>query len=185
MYRILSVGSDFHEICDECGFHGGMLDLSATVARFRSLPDRWSEVMSQDEERLRTRPEPDTWCAVEYAQHVVSAIGGIEWAAREFAAGRSPDWDESPEDSLPGVFEHDTHDCDRFDIADTLESLGAVARSMATFAESLTPEEQVVIAVYSKDQVINTTAVIRHALHDAEHHLLDVRRGIARQQLRR
>jgi hypothetical protein len=32
--------------------------------------------------------------------------------------------------------------------------------------------------------VINTTAVIRHALHDAEHHLLDIRRGIARQQLR-
>jgi hypothetical protein len=56
---------------------------------------------------------------------------------------------------------------------------------MATFAESLTPEEQVVNAVYSKDQVINTTAVIRHALHDAEHHLLDIRRGIARQQLRR
>ena len=91
----------------------------------------------------------------------------------------------SRRDSLPGVFEHDTHDCDRFDIADTLESLGAAARSMATFAESLTPEEQVVIAVYSKDQVINTTAVIRHALHDAEHHLLDIRRGIARQQLRR
>ena len=64
-------------------------------------------------------------------------------------------------------------------------SLGAAARSMATFAESLTPEEQAVIAVYSKDQVINTTAVIRHALHDAEHHLLDVHRGIARQQLRR
>ena len=185
MYRIVSVGSDFHEICDECGFNGGTLDLSAAVARFRALPDRWSEVMSQDEEQLRARPEPDTWCAVEYAQHVVSAIGGIEWAARVFAAGRSPDWDELSEDSLLGVFEHDTHDCVRFDIADTLESLGAVARSMATFAESLTPEEQAQIAVYYKDQVINTTAVIRHALHDAEHHLLDVRRGIARQQLRR
>jgi hypothetical protein len=185
VYRIVSVGSDFHEICDECGFHGGTLDPSATVARIRALPDRWSEVMSQDEEQLRARPEPDTWCAVEYAQHVLNAIESIEWAARVFAAGRSPDWDELSEDSLLGVFEHDTHDCDRFDIADTLESLGAVARSMATFAESLTPEEQAVIAVYSKDQVINTTAVIRHALHDAEHHLLDVRRGIARQQLRR
>jgi hypothetical protein len=43
---MLSVGSDFHEICDECGFHGGTLDLSAAVARIRSLPDRWSEVMS-------------------------------------------------------------------------------------------------------------------------------------------
>ena len=69
-----------------------------------------------------------------------------------FAAGRSPDWDELPEDALPGVFEHDTHDCDRFDVADTLESLGAAARSMATFAESLTPEEQVVIAVYSRSR---------------------------------
>ena len=118
-------------------------------------------------------------------EHVITALGGIEWAARIFATGHSPDWDELSEDSLPGVFEDATHDCDRFDIADTLESLGAVARSMATFAESLTPEEQVVTAVYSKDQVINTTAVIRHALHDAEHHLLDIRRGIARQQLRR
>ena len=77
---MLSVGSDFHEICDECGFHGGTLDPSAAVARIRALPDRWSEVMSQDEERLRARPEPDTWCAVEYAQHVISALGGIAWA---------------------------------------------------------------------------------------------------------
>ena len=89
-----------------------------------------------------------------------------------------------PEDSLP-VSSNDTHDCDRFDIADTLESLGAAARSMAAFADSLTPEQQAVIAVYAEDWVINTTAVIRHALHDAEHHLLDIRRGIARQQLRR
>jgi hypothetical protein len=185
VYRVLSVGSDYHEICDECGFHGGTLDLSATIARTRALPVRWSEVMSQDEERLRARPEPDTWCAVEYAQHVVSAIVGIEWAARLFAAGRSPDWDELPEDSLPGVFEHDTHECGRFDVADTLESLGAAANSMAAFAESLTLEEQVATAVYFKEEVMNTTAVIRHAVHDAEHHLLDVRRGIARQELRR
>jgi hypothetical protein len=31
--------------------------------------------------------------------------------------------------------------------------------------------------------IINTAAVVRHALHDAEHHLLDIRRGIARLQL--
>ena len=71
--------------------------------------------MSQREERLRARPEPDTGCAVEYAQHVINAIASIEWAARRFAAGRSPDWDELSQDSLPGLFEHDTHDCDRFD----------------------------------------------------------------------
>lgn len=184
MYRMLTVGSDFHEVCDECGFHGGTLDLAATVARIRALPDRWSEVMSQDEEVIRARPEPDTWCAVEYAQHVISAIAAIEWAAREFAAGHSPNWDELSEDALPGAFEHDTHDCGSYDIAETLEALGAVAGSMANFAESLTPDEQAVVAVYAEDWVINTTAVLRHALHDAEHHVLDIRRGIARQQLR-
>ena len=93
--------------------------------------------------------------------------------------------ERAPEDSLPGVFEHDTHDCGRFDVAETLESLGTAAESMAAFAESLTPDEQGATAVYFKGQVITTTAVIRHALHDAEHHLLDIRRGIARQDLRR
>ena len=109
-------------------------------------------------------PNPTRGAPSSTAQHVLNAIASIEWGARVFAAGRSPDWDELSEDSLPGVFEHDTHDCDRFDIADTLESLGAVAGSMATFAESLTPEEQTVIAVYAQGRVINTTAVIRHAL---------------------
>jgi hypothetical protein len=140
--------------------------------------------MSQDEEWLRARPEPDTWCAVEYAQHVISAIVGIEWAARLFAAGRTPNWDELPEDSLPGVFEHDVHDCGRFDIAETIGSLDAAARSMAAFAELLTPREQAITAMYAEDLVLTTAAVVRHALHDAEHHLLDIRRGVARQHLR-
>lgn len=34
VYRIASIGSDFHEICDECGFHGGTLDLSAASHEF-------------------------------------------------------------------------------------------------------------------------------------------------------
>ncbi len=50
---------------------------------------------------------------------------------------------------------------------------------------SLTPDEQIAITVYVPGQEINTTAVIRHALDDAKHHLLDVRRGIARQDLRK
>ena len=39
MYQILSVGSDFHEICDESGFHGGALDLSGAVVESHFLTD--------------------------------------------------------------------------------------------------------------------------------------------------
>jgi hypothetical protein len=184
MYRILYVGEEFHEVCDECGFHGGTLDLPSTVARLRSLPDRWAAVTTQDEALLRARPEPETWCVVEYAQHIINAIASIEWAARVFASGHAPKWDELSEDSVPGAFEHPVHDCARFTVADTIESLRAVTESMADFAEALTPQEQAHVEVYAEGWTINTTAVIRHALHDAEHHLLDVRRGIARMQLR-
>jgi hypothetical protein len=52
------------------------------------------------------------------------------------------------------------------------------------FAESTTPQEQAVIAVYADDWVINSIAGNRHALHDAEHHVLDVRHGIACQRIR-
>lgn len=140
-------------------------------------------MLAQDEVLVRARPEPDTWCAVEYAQHVVNAISGIEWAGRIFATGHSPNRAEEPAD-LAGVFEHETHDCGRFGIAGTLGQLAVAAGSMADFTEPLAPEEQGMIATYVPSQVISTTAVVRHALHDAEHHLLDIRRGIARQQLR-
>ena len=68
--------------------------------------------------------------------------------------------------------------------ADTIARWRTLRQANLRIYESLTPEEQVATAVYFDEQVLNTTAVIRHALHDAEHHLLDVRRGIARQQLR-
>ena len=182
MYRILPLADDFIELCDECGFDGALIDMGEAAAMFRTLGDRWASVFSHSETLVRERPAPDTWCPVEYAQHTAFAIGAIEWAAREFVDGRSPDWTQEPQD-LAGVFDHAIHDCDRFEVASTLEVLKGAATSMAAFAGNLTSAEQVRIADYGDGLVINTAAVVRHALHDAEHHLLDIRRGIARIQL--
>jgi hypothetical protein len=182
MYRILPLEDDFDEVCDECGFHGALVDMGGAAALLGTLGDRWASVFSHSEELLRARPEPGTWCPVEYAQHSTFAIGAIEWAARQFVDGRSPDWSQEPQD-LAGQFEHDNHDCDRFDLASTLEGLKSAARSLASFAANLTPQAQDRKADYGDGLIINTAAVVRHALHDAEHHLLDIRRGIARLQL--
>ena len=137
VYRILPRDDDFFEVCDECGFDGALVDMSTAAALMRSLGDRWASVFSHSEELLRARPAPETWCPVEYAQHTTFAIGAIEWAAGEFAAGRSPDWTREPE-GLAGQFEHEMHDCDRFELAGTIEALGSAAMSMATFATTLT-----------------------------------------------
>lgn len=189
MYLTIPVGDDYHEICDECGFHGGLLDARGTTERLRALPAGWGEAMRHDEQLVRARPAPDTWCAVEYGQHVVSALGGILWAARIVASGGTLEWDELDEAAMPGEFEHPVHECERFAIADTLRDLGAAATAMADFTAALSAGEQGTTAVYYRStksdyvEVLNTTAIVRHALHDAEHHLLDVRRGIARLEL--
>lgn len=182
MYRILEWSGDFVEVCDECGFDGATVSLAEATALFSTLKDRWAAVFTRPEALLRTRPAPETWCPVEYAQHTACAIGSIEWAARLFVQGRSPDWSTLPKD-LPGEFEHSDHDCGRFDVTSTLEVLGSAATSMAAFVANLTTDQQSRTADYGGGFILNTAAVVRHALHDAEHHLLDVRRGIARMQL--
>jgi len=182
VYRILPLADDFIEVCDECGFDGALVDMSEAAAMLGSLGDRWASVFSHADELLRARPAAGTWCPVEYTQHTAFAIGAIEWAAREFVEGRSPDWTQEPQD-LTGEFEHSVHDCDRFELASTLDILGSASTSLAAFAMNLTTEEQHRRADYGDGLVINTAAVVRHALHDAEHHLLDIRRGIARIQL--
>jgi hypothetical protein len=182
VYRILALEDDYFEVCDECGFNGARVDMNEAAARFRGLGGRWRSEFSCSEELLRARPAPETWCALEYAQHTACAIGAIEWAAGEFVEGRSPDWAHAPKD-LAGQFEHDRHDCDQFGMDASLRILESAAASMAQYAAELTAEEGNRTADYGGGRVINTAAVVRHALHDAEHHLLDIRRGIARLQL--
>lgn len=182
MYKILPFADDFVELCDECGFNGSLVDMISAAARLRELGDQWSTVFSLPEELVRARPATETWCPVEYAQHRAFALAAIEWAARQFVEGVSPDWDDEPE-GLAGQFEHDAHDCEQFELQLTLDILMSAASSMADLATSLTPQEQARKADYGGGLIINTAAVVRHALHDAEHHLLDIRRGTARLQL--
>lgn len=182
VYQILELEGEFIEVCDECGFDGAMVSMGEATALFRSLEDRWGLVFTHSEVLLRTRPTPDTWCAVEYAQHTAAIVGAIEWAARLYVDGRSADWAQVPQE-LAGEFEHARHECERFDLTSTLDVLGSAATSMAAFATKLTPDEQARTADYASGVVMSIAAVVRHALHDAEHHLLDIRRGIARLQL--
>lgn len=178
MYRFLPIDGDVFEICDECGFDAVMVDMFEAVARLRSLGDRWAAVFANPAELLRARPAPETWCAIEYAEHATYAIGAIEWVAGEFASGRTPNWGEEPE-GLAGQFEHESHACEQFDVSTVLGELDAAGKSMAAFAGQLTPVELGRSANYTERLVLTTAAVVRHALHDAEHHLLDIRRGVA------
>lgn len=179
-YRFLQVHGDHVEVCDECGFHGGTLDPGATVAGLRSLGPRWTSALRHPQELLRARPDPDTYCAVEYCLHTAFTLRAITWAAEQYAAGRAPAWEQLDTDALPGAYEYPEHACDDVGPATALAELSAAAEAAADLAGSLTPEQRAFVADYHPGMPLSTFAVIRHALHDADHHLLDVHRGIAR-----
>ena len=119
------------------------------------------------------------WCVIEYAAHTAWVMRAIEWAARKFVNGESPDWSTSVPDPL-GDATATNHNCEGRTLDDTLQELDEAVMSLAAFANGLRSEELTRTADYGGGLVLTTGAVLRHALHDAEHHVLDIRRGVAR-----
>ena len=58
-----------HERCDVCGFDGAVFDDAGLLVALRSLGGRWRHQLGDAGHELRTRPEPHTWSAIEYAAH--------------------------------------------------------------------------------------------------------------------
>lgn len=110
MYRFISVGDRLVEVCDECGFNGSRVEIGDVSTRLNEVRRAWSAVALGEEDLLRNRPAPATWCALEYAEHTAFALGAIEWGAREFVQRRAPDWTLLPSDRL-GDASDDNHDC--------------------------------------------------------------------------
>lgn len=98
------------------------------------------------------RPTPETWSAVEYAAHSTKVTGALIQVAST-ALGRA-------EPTAPG------------DLMDA-------ASAAIAFADSLSAGERraLVPGVFPFD--INVAGIVAHLLHDLEHHVLDVRKGLA------
>jgi hypothetical protein len=59
------------ERCGECGFDYDTLERAAVPAAFVSLGNEFrNELSATADERLRRRPRPEVWSALEYACHV-------------------------------------------------------------------------------------------------------------------
>lgn len=179
VYQFIRRGDEVVEVCDECGFNGALVDIQKVPAALSRVRDEWAFLLEVDEALLRARPAPATWCGVEYGRHTASALRAVEWGARQIAKGVSPDWRRLP-DELPPDATSDNHGCESVGATDTLADLQGAVDSLVLFTGSLSAPELTAEADYGGGLLLSTSGVIRHGLHDAEHHVLDVRRGIAR-----
>jgi hypothetical protein len=97
------------------------------------------------------RPAEDTWSGVEYGDHIVTVTSGIVGACRQaLGLDEAPRW----------------------------KDLAAAGEGAAEFAAGLSARDAAVgVDLWPFEATVQSACV--HLLHDLEHHVLDVRKGLA------
>ena len=158
------------ETCEACRFDGAQYDRSDALGTVRALGYMWQHTLAGiDPEVLVERPAPDVWSAREYLSHsadVVANMGRLLHATLTVDDLELPDVPEptDPEpEAIDGALARFTANAQRLhDKAAGIPGRDPAWRRTAR----------------SGDQVVDAAWILRHAIHDATHHLSDVGRGI-------
>ena len=167
-------GSVEHEKCEACGFDGAGYDDASLLNALRMLGPRWRALIAASGADLRTRPHPGVWSAVEYAAHSRDIT-----ALHAFGVEQALTVDEP---SFPAIGDDLANSAaatyGRADPDAVLDDLSAHAQRLAQLADDAGPNE------WSRgltigDERSEVRRLLEHALHDSQHHLVDVERGLA------
>lgn len=163
--------------CAECGFSYELVQPDAVPGRLRALRSGFSkELAGAGRVAVSRRPEPSVWSALEYACHVrdvllvqrermiVAQVENVPAVARMHRDERV---------SLAG---YDAHP-----VSVVLDQLGMAAELCAVAFGALGAGGRARRLVYPWPEATERGVgwVGRHAVHEGEHHLMDVRRVLA------
>jgi MOSC domain-containing protein YiiM len=161
------------ETCNECRFDGSQYSHIDTRKSLRTMAARWRWAAEDvDEAVLACRPAPAVWSPTEYASHTADVVGSVSYLLHlmttrdvEPLSGLQPT-DASPDDPPPSTT-----------FAESVARLEANALRMDDEVAHLTPS-QWTRSVVLEGETVDTEWVVRHAVHDAGHHLMDIGRGL-------
>jgi hypothetical protein len=161
------------ETCDGCRFDGSHYSRIDARKSLRTMATRWRWAAEDvDEAVLACRPEPTVWSPTEYAAHTADVIGSVSYLLHLMTT-RDPEpldvpypTDAAADDPPPSVT-----------FAEAVARLEANALRMDDAVAHLTPNQWERTVVLGGDTV-DTEWVVRHAVHDSSHHLMDIGRGL-------
>jgi hypothetical protein len=163
-----------HERCEACGFDGATYTDPALLDALRSLPESWRQQLVSAGDDLRTRPEPDTWSAIEYAAHSRDITALHAYGVEEALTREEPTFPPIADD-LVDAAAVTYADADPDEV---VQALGDGAERLARLAEDAGFDS------WTRGITVGATRsdvrrLLEHALHDSRHHLDDVERGLA------
>ena len=164
-----------HERCQACGFDGAAFDDPGLLAALRSLGPRWAAKLGDAGDDLRRRPHPEVWSAIEYAAHSRDVTALHVFGVEQALTGTEPDFGEVAGDELIAEAARSYGDLDPAQVAGELAAEAERLAGAADDAGSQCWDRGLTIGGSRQD----VRRLLEHALHDSEHHLVDVDRGLA------
>jgi hypothetical protein len=157
------------ERCSECGFNGKEWSDAAAISAVERLPSRFADaVAGLSSHDLVSRPVDGQWSIAEYADHVREVLFGMRFLLDVAVTQPGTDLGESPSSH----FESDPR---QIDIDAAFAGIEREVTSLVrTFSELTTNEWESVVTLDGAN--LDPHWIIRHAVHDSTHHLLDIGR---------
>lgn len=154
--------------CPECGFDAAGTAFDEIPARLRASAESWQKVLDRTD--ARQRPDDSTWSALEYACHVRDLCrvyrGRLLLMLETDGAGFA-DWDQDATAASDRYGEQDP--------ALTAVELAREAEDTAAAFAAVDPGMLGHRGLRSDGSAFTVDSLGRYFLHDAVHHLWDVR----------
>ncbi|MGB7051280.1 MAG: DinB family protein [Acidimicrobiales bacterium] len=157
------------ERCDECGFDSEEWTDDAAIEAIGHLRSRWTEATAGlPPEELQRRPISDMWSIAEYTDHVREVMFGMRFVLDSAIDDPGIALGTAPEPEFTAAPRH-------IDSQLALAGLSREAFALQNRLRELPKASWGATAIIGEDEV-DVHWVSRHAVHDAHHHLEDVRR---------
>jgi MOSC domain-containing protein YiiM len=156
------------EVCDECRFDGSAYTRDDARGMLRATGLRWRWTIADvDPDLLTRRPAPTVWSIVEYIDHsatILEVMGRLLHAMTTTGV--------EPFDAPTGPYATPDDEPTTLRVDDVLARLGANADRLVAKASSLKDDAWDTRAVID-GEVRTADEILRHAVHDSCHHLMD------------
>jgi isopenicillin N synthase-like dioxygenase len=167
------------DTCNECGFVYATVEPGSVVGRLKSFETRFAAALDNPSELLHTRPRPDVWSAVEYACHVRDTFLSQRERLYLTLAVDVPAFSPMYRDLRVEFAHYNAEPAPR-----VIEELAFAARLIGDAFAGLEDHQWSRTCIYNYPTSAERSVAWlgQHTVHEAEHHLMDVTRGL--QELR-
>jgi hypothetical protein len=155
--------------CPECGFAAAEISAPDVSGLLRRCIARWVQVLADEPARLRARPRPDVWSALEYACHVRDVFRCYDERLHLMLTEDDPYFPNWDQDASAVEDRYGEQDPRR--VADELSAWG---ETLAEHFDEVEGAQWERTGSRSDGAAFTVDTFARYFVHDVVHHLYDV-----------